>query len=169
MLERARTGIAALILVILLALSACGSGAPCTPLLDAILEDDLDIVQEHMESGTDPNRFFVWTGNDYEGASALHLAVSLEHKEIAELLLKNGADINLKARDQYEGTPLHWAAYLGHKQMVKWLVEAEADINATDINGYTPLDATASNPDLDPDTVTEIADYLRENGARTSD
>ena len=169
MVKRARIGITALILVVLLALSACGSGVPCTPLLDAINEGDLDIVREHMESGTDPNRFFVWTGSDYAGASALHLAVSLGNKEITEFLLENGADIDIKAREQYEGTPLHWAAYLGQKEMVEFLVKAGADINAPDINGYTPLDAVASNPDLDPKTVTEISDYLRENGARTKD
>jgi len=169
MVKRARIGIMALLFVVLLALFACGPMTPCTPFLDAVLEDNLDLVRKHVEAGTDPNMFFVWTGSDYAGASALHLAVSLGNREITELLLENGADIDIKARDQYEGTPLHWAAYLGQKEMVELLVEAGADINAPDVNGYTPLDATASNPDLDPETAAEIADYLRENGGKTRD
>jgi len=169
MLDRAKVGIAALIPVILLALSACGPGPPCMPLFDAIDQDNVDVVREHMESGTDPNKMFIWPGSDFAGASALHLAVSLERKEITELLLKNGADINIRARDQYSGTPLHWAAFFGHKQMAEMLVEAGADINAPDNNGYMPLDAVLSNSDLDPKAKTEIEDYLRKNGAKTKD
>ena len=169
MLERARVGVMALITVILLASFACGPAPPCMPLLEAIKQENVEVVREHMESGTDPNKMFVWQGRDLAGASALHLAVSVEHKEIIEVLLENGADINIRARDQHGGTPLHWAAFLGYKQIAETLVEAGADINAPDDDGYRPLDAALSNPDLDPKTRTEIADYLRENGAMTKD
>jgi ankyrin repeat protein len=168
-LGRAGVGIMALITVILLASFACGPAPPCMPLLEAINQRNVEVVWEHMESGTDPNKMFVWQGRDLAGASALHLAVSVEHKEITELLLKNGANINIRARDEHGGTPLHWAAFLGYKQVAETLVEAGADINAPDDDGYTPLDAALSNPDLDPKTKTEIADYLRKNGATTKD
>ena len=49
------------------------------------------------------------------------------------------------------------------------LVETGADINAPDYDGYTPLDAALSNPDLEPKTKIEIADILRNNGAKTRD
>ena len=153
--------------MILLASFACGPKAPCIPLLDAIDRDNVDVVREHMKFGKDPNKTFIPPERDHTGASALHLAVAVEHKEITELLLKNGADINIKARDQYGGTPLHWAAFLGNKRMAEMLVEAGADINAPDNDGNTPLDAVLSNPDLEPKTKTDIADYLRENGAKT--
>jgi len=169
MSQRVRVGIAALISAILLASFACGPGPPCMPLLDAIHQKNVDVVREHMESGTDPNKMFMWQGRDFAGASALHLAVSVEHIEITELLLENGADIDIRARDQHGGTPLHWAAFLGYRQMAEMLVEAGADINAPDDDGYTPLDAALSNSDLDPKTKTEVADYLRKNGAKTKD
>jgi len=45
---------------------------------------------------------------DAEGATALHYAILNGHREIAELLLANGADIN--ARDDHFGaTPAGWA------------------------------------------------------------
>ena len=169
MLQRVRVGVTALIPLILLASFACGSGPPCMPLLDAVHQENVGVVREHMESGTNPNKMFVWPGRDLAGASALHLAVWVEHEEITDLLLKNGADINIRARDEHGGTPLHWAAFLGYKQMAEMLVEAGADINAPDNDGNTPLDAALSNPDLDPETRTEIADYLRKHGATTKD
>ena len=51
--------------------------------------------------------------------------------------------------------------------MAEMLVGAGAGINAPYNDGLTPLDAVFSNPDLDLQTKTEIADYLRENGANT--
>jgi len=52
MLERARIGFVALIPVILLASLACGPHLPCTPMLHAIEEGDVDVVREHMEFGS---------------------------------------------------------------------------------------------------------------------
>ena len=167
MLERAQIGFAALVPLILLASFACGPKPPCMPLLEAIDQENLDVVREHMEFGKDPNETYIWPGSDHAGAYALHLAVVVENKEITEFLLKNGADINIRARDKYGGTPLHWAAFVGINQMAEMLVEAGADINAPDNDGNTPLDAVLSNPDLEPKTKTDIADYLRENGAKT--
>jgi len=169
MLEKARISLVALIPVFLLTSFACGPQPPCTPLLHAIEEGNADVVREHMEFGKDPNKTFIPRGSDPDGASALHLAIVAEHEEITELLLENGADINIKARDQYGGTPLHWAAFLGHKQMVEMLVEAGAEINAQDKDGKTPLDGVLSNPDLDPRTKTETEEYLRSIGGRTRD
>jgi len=167
MFERARIGLIFLIPAILLASFACGPKPPCVPLLEAIDQENVDAVREHMKFGKDPNETYIWPGADRAGAYALHLAVVVENKEITDLLLKNGADINIRAEDEYGGTPLHWAAFVGSKQMAEMLVEAGADLNAPDDDGYTPLDAVLSNDDLEQKTKTEIADYLRENGAKT--
>ncbi|MDP7560466.1 MAG: ankyrin repeat domain-containing protein, partial [Planctomycetota bacterium] len=70
------------------------------------------------------------------GQSLLHSAVYGGRKEIAELLLANGADVN--AKDRYGYTPLHFAALEGRKEIVEVLIENEADLNAQAILG-TPL------------------------------
>ena len=101
------------------------------------------------------------------GGTPLHIAVLADQKEVAELLLENGADINARAEDEAGGTPLHWAAAIGRKQFAELLVEAGADVNATDINGYTPLDATLYyEPEQEKQAKLEIADFLRKNGGK---
>ena len=126
-------------------------------------------MQLHLDAGTAINGVFVQDAVPGFGGYPLHLAVLVGHKEITELLLKNGADINITARDQHGGTPLHWAVFVGNKEMAKLLVEGGADINAPDYDGYTPLDAALSNSDLEPKTKIEVADLLRKNGAKTRD
>ena len=41
------------------------------------------------------------------GATPLHEAAAFDHKETAELLIAEGADVN--AKDMYGETPLHFA------------------------------------------------------------
>ena len=50
------------------------------------------------------------------------------HKEIAELLIANGADVNVK--NDFGPTPLHWAADEGHKEIVELLIANGANVNA---------------------------------------
>jgi ankyrin repeat protein len=45
---------------------------------------------------------------DDQGATALHYATLSGHREIAELLLESGADINARD-DQFDATPAGWA------------------------------------------------------------
>ena len=45
---------------------------------------------------------------DQNGKTLLHYAAWKGHKEIAELLIANGANVNAKDKDGY--TPLDWAA-----------------------------------------------------------
>jgi len=97
----------------------------------------------------------------------LHIAVLADQKEIAQLLLGNGADINARAMDEFRGTPLHWAAAVGNKQFAELLVEAGADVNAKDNYGYTPLDAALYyEPEQEKQAKLEIADFLRKNGGK---
>ena len=51
------------------------------------------------------------------------------HEKVAELLLKNGADIKA---ENYYGTALHVAARNGHTEVVKLLLLEGADINTKD-------------------------------------
>lgn len=61
----------------------------------------------------------------------LHLAAEHGYREIAEPLIRHGADV--MARDEGDNaTPLHWASQNGHLEVVRLLVESGAGVNATD-------------------------------------
>ena len=79
------------------------------------------------------------------------------NKEIVELLIAKGADVNVKVEDEIE-TPLHSAASRGHKEIVELLIAEGADVNAKNCAGKTPLDAAQKKG---------IVDLLRKHGGKT--
>jgi len=118
-------------------------------LIEAGKKGDIEAVKQHLAAGTDVNE----KAND--GVTPLHFATT---KEIAELLIDNGADVNVKHGLSGE-TPLHYAAYKGHKEIVELLIAKGADLNARDVDGFTPVDLAKGHPG--------IADMLRKHGGKT--
>ena len=89
-------------------------------------------------------------------------------KEIVELLIVKGADVNAKGtvRTKVGGvTPLHIAADKGHKEIAELLIDNGADVNVKDAFSETPLDV-ATHPD-NPNASAETADLLRKHGGKT--
>ena len=78
-------------------------------------------------------------------------------KEIVEILISHGADIN--AKDESDITPLHYAAKNSDVQIVEFLISHGADIDAKDINDETPLHYAACKD------RSETAKVLISNGA----
>ena len=80
-------------------------------------------------------------------------------KEIAELLIVEGADVHAKGA-MFGYTPLHNAAFGGHKETVELLISEGADMNVKCSNQNTPLDVAIKYK------RTEVADLLRKHGAK---
>ncbi|XP_059165676.1 inversin-like [Physella acuta] len=81
---------------------------------------------------------------DYEGRTALHLAVA-DGNESLVTALTSVKNCNVSALDNVFRTPLHWAAVLGHSKIVSILLESGADSTSSDSNGATPLHYAAQN------------------------
>ena len=153
--------------------SSCYWQYRSSDLLTAIDEGQRDVVQELLESGIDPNKDPMPKGQ--QGAYPLHLAVVKGNKEIVQILLDNGAQIDLKAKNKDEATPLAWAAFFGQKDVVSLLIEAGAPINALDANHGTPLDAATFAWRASQDNAAwaknlmEIITILKANGGKHAD
>lgn len=90
--------------------------------------------------------------------TALGIATFAGNKEITELLIKNGANVNFQ--DAFGVAPLHGAARTNRLEVIKLLLENKADINLPTTTGKeTPLHYAArfNNPD--------IVKFLLEKGA----
>ena len=120
-----------------------------TPLFIAAQDGHLDIAQELIKAGADPDK--AKTASIAAGVTPLYTAAQQGHLEIVKELIKAGADPD-KAR--YDGTtPLYMAAQQGHLEIVQALIEAGAEIDKLRTNdgvpplhiGVTPLHIAAHN------------------------
>ena len=103
---------------------------------------DIEAIKQHLAAGADVNTM----------TASLHRAAYSKHKEIIELLITNGVDVNAK-NDSAE-TPLHLATT---REIVELLIANGADVNATTNRGTTPLDWAAND---------EIANLIRKHGGK---
>jgi ankyrin repeat protein len=146
----------------LLIMLACSSLAFCGEIHYAAFDGNLQRIKDLLKD----NPKLVST-KDIVGRTPLHLAAQWGHKDVAELLLAKGADVNAKdddggtplhmakskdvaelllakraeinARVNDGRTPLHIAVNYGHKDVVEVLLANKTDVNAGDNKGWTPL------------------------------
>lgn len=128
----------------------------------AIQRDDAQAVQALLVRGFDPNTMspkgqyglylalrepspkaaqvlIDWPKTDVNrlnanGESPLMLAALKGYQDLAEKLIRKGADVNKTG-----WTPLHYAASGGHLSLISLLLENSAYIDAESPNGTTPL------------------------------
>ena len=111
---------------------------------------DIVAVKQHIAAGVDVN-----AKEEFTGDTLLRYAARKGHKEIVELLIAEGADVN--AKESAGWTPLHNAALDGHREIAELLIAEGADVNAKHVGGQTPLDLAKG----------ETADILRKHGGKT--
>ena len=92
------------------------------------------------------------------GDTLLHEATIKGKKEVVELLIAKGADINAKDKDGQ--TPLHAAVNGGYKELAELLIARGADMNAKNNSGRTPLDLARERK------YKEVAKLLKKYGAK---
>jgi cytohesin len=90
--------------------------------------------------------------------TALHYAARFGNKNVAEVLIAHGADIN--AKDKWDYQPIHWAAYHDRADVVELLISKGADVNAKTSLDKTPLQLAK------PRRNTAAIEVLRKHGAR---
>jgi len=104
--------------------------APAISIHEAVGTGNIEAVKKHLAAGTDVN------AND-GGWTPLWYAADEGHKEIVELLIAKGADVN--AKNKGDVTPLYGAARSGRKEIAELLIAKGADVNARDDVGRIPL------------------------------
>jgi cytohesin len=127
-------------------------------------QGNIEAVTQHLAAGANVN-----AKDEDSKTPLLHAAVD-GHKDVVELLIAKGADIELRCTT-CGGTALGHAASGGHKEIIELLIEKGADVNAKDENSLTPLDLaiiykSSRNRMLAQLAHSEIADLLRKHGAK---
>ncbi len=88
----------------------------------AIYHSSLSFINEMLDAGAEPNY------EDHAGFPSIIAVLSSERedrKDIIDLLLKYGGDINQRGINDW--TPLHWAAANDDVKLIEYLLEKGAD------------------------------------------
>lgn len=96
----------------------------------ACVRNDWPVVGAYLEGGVNANVYLEksFYGKDYVYYRPLHLAVKYHNLEVAELLLRHGA--NVSAKDRYKRTPLHLACSYNHRRICETIADAESPSDA---------------------------------------
>lgn len=95
---------------------------------------------------------------DLDGSTALHLAVQTGRKEVSQVLIQYGADVNSKNKNLQ--TPIYLSAVGGHQDVLKMLILQGGDVNARERQQKTALHSAAALGNY------KCIEILHENGAQ---
>ena len=180
-----------LLLTTIAAVLLVGCGPPARNIWQAATVGNIEAVKQHLAAGVDVDV----KAESSDEWTPLHYAAYSSQKEVAELLIDKGADVNAKD-NKYGRTPLFFTSIYRQKEIAELLIAAGADVNAKTAGGGTPLNAAAlkgykeiaelliaegadvNANDDDGDTPldyaigenhTETADLLRKHGGKTGE
>ena len=143
----------------------CGVETPNISLEEAAEQGDIEAVKQHLAAGTDVN--------GGENSPPLFYATT---KEVLELLIANGVDVNAHAYPEFKENGIkilhEWAFFpYGKIELIELLIENGADVNAKDFLGHTPLDKAIEGSNSwygeTKNQKKEIAKLLRKLGGKS--
>jgi ankyrin len=111
--------------------SGAAFAAGPVPLVEAAARGDLAAVRTLLGQKTDVN------AAREDGHTALHAAMHADRLDIADVLLRAGA--NAAAKDRYGITPIYLASQNGNADAIRRLLDAGVDVNTADPGGETAL------------------------------
>ena len=136
-------------------LSVAGLSAASTDVANAAMGKNRDLVRSLIQQKADVN------AAQADGTTALHWAAHWDDLEMADLLIRAGA--NAKAANREMATPLYVASVNGSAAMIEKLLNGGADANSTFLtNGETALMEAARSGSLD------AVKLLLEHGAQVN-
>lgn len=109
------------------------------PLHQAVADEDLEEVISLLANGADVNA----GDKNFQGITALFVAVENGYVEIAETLLNFGAKVNI--RDEENRTPLLALDYDSTPELIRLLLRHGADLSAVDDSANNVLHLAAEN------------------------
>jgi uncharacterized protein len=140
-------------------------------LVEAALAGDAEAVASLLEHGLSPD-------SRVDGSTALYTAVVQGETRVVTLLLRAGADPNLRSGDEAEGTPLCAAACHGHEEIARTLLAYGAHPNLREAEWWTPLRWAAAHghagvartllgAEADPDLCSPLPEAARRGSLAT--
>lgn len=123
-----------------------------TALIDRIVNRDLDGAKMLLRYGAEPNG-----GDGSHRLRPLLLTLGMGEYDIAELLLQNGATVDVVDRRGF--SVMWWACDSGKLDIVDLVLRHKADIDPVGPDGLTPLLYCAKKGKV------EMAQFLMDNGA----
>lgn len=110
----------------------------------AILSDNLEVVKQHIEAGSDINK-----KDPMSGSTPLMTATTFGKPAIAKALIDANAQLDIKNNDG--STALHVAAFFCRIEIVQMLIDAKADKSIKNNFGATARETvTVSFTDMKP-------------------
>ncbi|XP_021004881.1 NF-kappa-B inhibitor epsilon isoform X2 [Mus caroli] len=116
------------------------------------------LLEEQPEPGRQPSHPLDLQLKNWQGLACLHIATLQRNQPLIELLLQNGADIDVQEGTSGK-TALHLAVETQERSLVQFLLQAGARVDARMLNGCTPLHLAAGRG------LNSISSTLCEAGA----
>ena len=130
-----------------------------TPLMNAALNDNVQVVKSIMKKGADPSLM------DNGGWNTLHLAAAGGDTDIISLIHTHLP--NVESKTGQGGTPLMVAALYGKLRAVKWFLEKGSTVACEDKRGWNMLHYAADGGDAD--VISLIHTHLPNIESKTGD